>query len=85
VYRKSQNGFTLYFTILEASPAVTAIRSTGHFVTLRSNTGRAVVWVIEALCYKPEDRGFDSQCGHRICQIYLILSAALWYYGLLSL
>jgi hypothetical protein len=26
--------------------------------------GRAVTQLVEALRYKPEGRGFDSQCGH---------------------
>jgi hypothetical protein len=26
----------------------------------------AVAWLVEALCYKPEGRRFDSRCGHSI-------------------
>jgi hypothetical protein len=33
--------------------------------------------VVEALCYKPEGRGFQTQWGKWIFSIYLILPAAL--------
>jgi hypothetical protein len=34
--------------------------------------------VVKALCYKPEGRGFDTQCGECIFfSIYIILPAAL--------
>jgi hypothetical protein len=26
--------------------------------------GRAVAYLVQALCYKPEGRGFDSRWGH---------------------
>jgi hypothetical protein len=32
---------------------------------------------VKALCYKPEDRGFETRSGERISSIYLILPAAL--------
>jgi hypothetical protein len=31
--------------------------------------GHAVVWLMEALCYKPEVPGFDSRWGHWIFQL----------------
>jgi ABC-type enterochelin transport system permease subunit len=33
------------------------------------NMGHMVAWLVEALCYKPEGRGFDSQRGHWIFQL----------------
>jgi hypothetical protein len=33
--------------------------------------------VVEALCYKPEDSGFETRWGEWLFQIYLILPAAL--------
>ena len=36
----------------------------------------AAVELVEALCYKPEGRGFGSQWGHFF--IDLFLPAALW-------
>jgi hypothetical protein len=41
--------------------------------------------VVEALCYKLEDRGFEIRGGERLLYIYLILPAALGYWGLLRL
>jgi hypothetical protein len=41
-------------------------------------TGHAVAQLVEALRYKPEDRGFDSRWDHWDIFIDLILSAALW-------
>jgi hypothetical protein len=33
--------------------------------------------VVEARCYKPEGRGFETRCGECIFSIYLVLPAAL--------
>jgi hypothetical protein len=40
----------------------------------------AVAYLVEALCYKPEGRRFESRMKW-ICSIYLILPAALWSWG----
>jgi hypothetical protein len=37
----------------------------------------AFAWRAEALCYKPEGPGFETQQGERFVLIYLILPAAL--------
>jgi hypothetical protein len=37
--------------------------------------GHAVAWMVEALCYKPEGSGFESQRGYCISLIYLLLPA----------
>jgi hypothetical protein len=33
--------------------------------------------VVKALCYKPEGRGFKTQCNELFFSIYLILPAAI--------
>jgi hypothetical protein len=38
--------------------------------------GHAVAQLVEALCYKPEGRGFDSRRGHWTYAIYVTLPTA---------
>ena len=33
-------------------------------MSVQVTLGHAVVQLVEALCYKPEGRGFDSRWGH---------------------
>jgi hypothetical protein len=46
--------------------------------------GHAVAYLVEALCYMPEGRGFNSPMSMSL-STDLVLSAALWPLGRLSL
>jgi hypothetical protein len=54
------------------------------FVICCSYLGHAVVYLVEALCYKLEGRGFESPWGE-FFSIYQILSVTQWPWGQLSL
>jgi hypothetical protein len=57
-------------------------RETGKIILRTSiQTGHAVAWLVEALCYNPEGCGFESQCGG-FFSVDLTLPAALWHLGL---
>jgi hypothetical protein len=49
-----------------------------YFFVLQSYQGARGNVVVKALCYKPEDRGFETQWGEWVFfSIYLILLATL--------
>jgi hypothetical protein len=80
------------FVTLRASPgqclpSVTDCRVKCRIISVR--TLCSLMWctlqLVEALCYKPEGRGFESRWSDRIFSVCLILSAALRPWGRLGL
>jgi hypothetical protein len=49
--------------VLHALPISFSLIDSSNFIW------RAIAWLVEALCYKPEGRGFDSRWGHWAFQL----------------
>jgi hypothetical protein len=75
----------LCFIVVPLSPAKTPFAvPLNNYKIIISSADNAVAWLVEALCYKPENRG--SIPGEVIgFSIDLILSTALSLWGRLSL